>query len=133
MEDLILLDTSVLIDYFRKKQKEKSFFYSLSAFSNQFCISVITHFEITCGINIQQHSFWKSLFDDIIHVPYTVSLNSVAVKVLNDLKRKRKNIEFKDLIICSTALHYNYQLATLNVKHFEHVQGLKLITPESLL
>jgi len=133
MEDLILLDTSVLIDYFRKKRRETSFFYQLASISNNFCISVITHYEISCGINLQQDSFWSSFFTDIINVPYNTSLNLTAVRVTKDLKKNRKSIEFKDLIIGSTALHHNYQLATINVKHFEYIDGLKLITPDSLL
>ncbi len=131
MEDLILLDTSVLIEYFRKKQKTESFFYKLSDVSNNFCISVITHYEISCGINFQQNSFWNSFFSDIINVPYSASLNAVAVKITSDLKRKRQSIEFKDLIIAATAVHFNYRLATINVRHFEHITGLKLVTPDS--
>jgi tRNA(fMet)-specific endonuclease VapC len=131
MESLILLDTSVLIEYFRKKTREESLFVKLAAISNNFCISVITHFEISCGIDLNQEQFWKNIFSDIIHIPYNVSLNNTAVAIYQQSKRKRATVEFRDLIIASTAIQFGYQLATLNKKHFEHIQDLSLITHSS--
>lgn len=131
MEDLILLDSSVLIEYFRKRDRETSFFYKRAGASNNFCISVITHFEITSGINFQQEPFWLNIFSDVINVPYNTSLNFTAVKILQQLKRKGLNIEFKDLIIAST-IKFGYHLATLNKKHFINIPDLLLITPDSI-
>ena len=131
MENLILLDTSVLIEYFRKKTREDSLFVKLASISNNFCISVITHFEISCGIDLYQKQFWSNIFSDIIHIPYNTSLNKSAVAIYHQSKRNRNTVEFKDLIIASTAIQYGYQLATLNKKHFEHIQDLSLITHSS--
>lgn len=131
MEDLILLDTSVLIEYFRKKNRLDTLFVKLSENTNNFCISVVTHFEISCGINFKQEIFWNNIFSDIIQLPYSTSLNYIAVDIYNQLKRKRITVEFKDLIIASTARQYNYKLATINKKHFEDIPELKLITHSS--
>lgn len=131
MEDLILLDTSVLIDFFRKKNSQESFFYHLSGINIGFCISVVTHFEISNGINLRQESFWSNFFSDILIIPYNISLNFIAVGIIQQLKRKRKSIEFKDIIISSTAINFGYQLATLNKKHFRDISELKLLTPDS--
>ena len=130
MEDLILLDTSVLIDFFRKKNRNASFLYKLSADTNSFCISVVTHFEIYCGINLKQESFWSNFFSDIISIPYNISLNQIAVETYQFLKRKGVNIDFKDLIIASTAIQSGYTLATFNKKHFENIPNLKLVVPD---
>ena len=53
--------------------------------------------------------------------------------ILKQLKSKRKTIEYKDLLIAATALHYNYSLATINEKHFKDIKGLDLITPASFI
>lgn len=47
--ETILIDTSILIDFFRKQEKSKS---ALVQLSNQyrFCISAITAFEVKIGI-----------------------------------------------------------------------------------
>lgn len=47
---IICLDTSVLVEYFRKKDKSKSFFIELT-FKYKFAISVITKLEILNGSN----------------------------------------------------------------------------------
>jgi len=46
---LVLLDTSILIDYFRKKDKAKTRLYELSDLYDGFVISAITEFEIYSG------------------------------------------------------------------------------------
>ena len=46
---MILLDSSILVELFRKKNKEKTLFYSLSQSYNNLCISSITHYEIGVG------------------------------------------------------------------------------------
>ncbi len=43
---MILLDSSVLIDLFRKKKKENSYFYKSLLEFEDFAISSITHYEI---------------------------------------------------------------------------------------
>jgi len=51
----ILLDSSVLIELFRKKEKEKTLFYSVSKKYNDLCISSITNYEIGIG-NRKSHT-----------------------------------------------------------------------------
>jgi len=46
---MILLDSSILIELFRKKDKEKTIFYSLSQSYSDLCISSITYYEIGVG------------------------------------------------------------------------------------
>ena len=48
---IILPDTCILIDYFRKTNKQNSIFNKLVAQYSEFRISVITHFEILRGSN----------------------------------------------------------------------------------
>lgn len=56
---IICLDTSVLIDYYRKVHKSKSFFYTLTESYDLFAISAITEYEIYCGSNPEQDLYWN--------------------------------------------------------------------------
>lgn len=132
MENLICLDSSPLIDYYRKKHKEKTFFYQLVKAYDGFVLPVTAHFEILLGSNVHQHSFWQNIFSDLLIIPYQPYINDRAIRVIDQLKSKRKSIDFKDLTIAATALHYGYSLATINEKHFKDIGGLDLITPSSL-
>lgn len=132
MEDLICIDSTVLINHFREKIKTNSFFFNLSRKYSGFVIPLFVHFEIYVGAPESQIFFWDNIFSDFITLPYNISVNEVAIQIHKDLKVKRKTTEFKDLIIAATAIRYKYALATLNKKHFEHIEGLDLITPSNL-
>jgi tRNA(fMet)-specific endonuclease VapC len=43
---MILLDSSILIELFRKKDKVKTFFYSLAKTYKKLCILTITNYEL---------------------------------------------------------------------------------------
>ncbi len=133
MESIICLDASPLIDHYRKTLKAKTFFYKLTNTYAGFVLPVTAHFEILLGSNPQQHLFWKNLFENMLIVPYQAYISLTAINILKQLKLKRKTIEYKDLMIAATALHFNYRLATLNQKHFQDIDGLDLITPSSFI
>jgi tRNA(fMet)-specific endonuclease VapC len=129
---VILLDTGILIDYFRKTNKQNSLFHKLVAQYPEFRISVITHFEILRGSNDRQEAFWRNILKDIEIVSYFPMMNYTALRIRDELKKKRKSISIEDLIIAATAVHLNFSLATLNENHFNLISGLELITPSSL-
>ncbi len=133
MENLICLDSSPLIDYYRKKNKERTFFCRLAKAYHGFVLPVTAHFEILSGSNSNQYTFWENMFADLLIIPYQPHINETAILIVNQLKTKRKTIDFKDLLIGATALHYNYRLATINERHFDNIEGLDLITPSSFL
>lgn len=133
MEDkIILLDTGILIDYFRKTNKQNSLFQKLVTKNSEFRISVITHFEILRGSNFKQEIFWRDLLKDIEIISYFPMMNYTALRIRDELKKKRKSISIEDLIIAATAVHFDFSLATLNENHFNSISKLELITRFSL-
>lgn len=125
-DQIILLDTNILIDYFRKPIKQKTLLHSLVKNDRKLSISVITHFEIIRGINDQQEQFWWELLNDIEVISYFPAMNYTALQIQRQLKAKRKSISIQDLIIAATAVHFQFTLVTLNLKHFEHIEELKI-------
>ena len=133
MEGLICIDSSVLIEYFRKKNKAQTLFPKLSLKYTGFVVPFVVHFEIYSGSTWQQTQYWDNLFSDFLVLPFTDAISYKAILVLNELKAVRISIEFKDLIIVASALNHNFPLATNNEKHFNKIKGLQLITPSSFL
>src|SRR5690349_3510601 len=123
---IILVDTSILIDYYRKTDKEKSVWISLVRQEYSFAISAITKYEIYSGATPSQLTFWDSVLQAITVIPFDEISVDVAVIVNNALKKKRKQIDIADLFIAATAIAHNLQLATLNKKHFERIDTLKI-------
>ena len=124
---MILLDTTVLIELFRKKNKQKTFFYELTKEYSEFSISTITHYQILIGSNKAQDRFWDNFFSSLNVLPFDTACSYEAVKIYKDLKAKNKLIGLSDLTIGATAKAKKLQLATLNVKHFERIEGLEII------
>jgi len=124
-----LLDTNIIINHLRGKKKiDASFFKKGSA------ISIITKAELFYGAykssrpknNLQSI---KNMINDLsIRV---VNLNEEIINIYGKTKAKLEKAGSKldefDLLIASTALGLNLQLATENKKHFKRISGLKLI------
>ena len=132
IQGLICLDTSVLLDHFRKKNKDQTFFFKLSNNYKGFAVSVVVQYEVYSGSASTQIPIWNNLFEDFFIIPYSTSLNAIMITIEEDLKRKRRSIEFKDLIIAASSVLHKITLATINKKHFENIDGLQIITPDSL-
>jgi predicted nucleic acid-binding protein len=66
---IICLDTSVLIDYYRKKDKSKSFFFELTGRYDEFAVSTITEFEVYSGSDEKKDLFWDDFLAKSIHSP----------------------------------------------------------------
>lgn len=126
-DKIILADTSILIDYFRKTDKANSRLIALFDQGYDFNISAITHYEIYSGATSAQLSFWTSLLAKTQVLALDQAIAQAAVDINNMLKRKRKQIGVADLFIAATAISNNFPLATLNIKHFDRIDGLNVI------
>ncbi len=130
-KELICIDTSILIDFFRKKKKEKSIFVKLSR-NFDFAISVITKFEILVGANKDQIDYWESLLSRLLILPLDNNEIKIAADIHKGLVKKNQIIGIKDILIASCAISKNLELVTLNLKDFERVKSLRLLNLEKI-
>jgi tRNA(fMet)-specific endonuclease VapC len=124
---MILLDSSILIELFRKKNKEKTLFYQLSKTEDEFCISSITNYEIGIGNRKAHTGYWENLSNNFRVLSFDKSCSEKAITIYLDLLEENKMIDLADILIGATALTHDIPLATLNMKHFERIKGLELI------
>ncbi|BAU55023.1 type II toxin-antitoxin system VapC family toxin [Mucilaginibacter gotjawali] len=127
-EKLALLDTSILIEFFRKTNKANSRFYQLFDTFDLFSISVITEYEIFIGATSAiQKDYWKDFPERITIISLDSEIVQTAIILSEELKRTRNLIDSADLFIAATAIHHDLPLATLNNKHFDRIGNLKLV------
>lgn len=124
---IILVDTSILIDYYRKTDKANSQWVALVRQGYKFAISVVTKYEIYSGATPDQLTFWDEVLQAVEVTPLDELSVDTAVSINNSLKRQRKQIDIADLFIASTAIAHNLSLATLNKKHFNRIGDLTLV------
>ena len=124
---MILLDSSILIELFRKQKKEKTLFYRLAENETEFSISSITHYEIGVGNQSSEDDYWNNLYNSLIVLPFDESCSQTAVGIYLALKKQNKLIDLADLLIGATAVTHNYKIATLNTKHFKRIPNIQLV------
>ena len=124
---IILVDTSILIDLFRKSDKANSRFVKLALLGYEFKISAITEYEVYSGATTEQVPFWDDLLQKVEVLPFDKSVVNHAVRINKHLKQKRKQIDLADLFIAATANANNLPIATLNRKHFDRIDALDII------
>ena len=127
----LMIDTTLLIDYFRKTDKAKSRLVQLSKEFDKLFISAVTEFEVYSGATDTQLNFWTELLSEIPVLPFDSPAAHIAVEIQRDLKKLRKTIEKADLFIAATAVANKLTLDTLNRKHFDKIKQLTLFKDNS--
>ena len=126
--ELILLDTSILIDYFRKTDKKNAIFYQLSASRRYaFAASVVTEYEVYVGATSDQQKFWDTFFAKLQLLDFDSRCAKKAVEIQKQLKKKNQMIAIPDLLIGATAKTSELKLATTNTSHFKRIANLQII------
>ena len=82
---MILLDSSVIIELFRKKDKKKTMFYDLSQSHPDICISAITFYEIGIGNRNAHVEFWSAFTENLSVLPFDKACSLFAVEIYSDL------------------------------------------------
>jgi tRNA(fMet)-specific endonuclease VapC len=126
-DKIIMVDTSILIDFYRKTNKDNSVWLGLVRQGYEFAISAITKYEIYSGADQTQVEFWDKVLHAITVVPFDEASVDIAVNINSSLKRKRKQIDLADLFIAATAIAHNLPFSTLNRKHFDRIDELTII------
>jgi len=121
----ILIDTSILIDHLRNKQKDKTIFYQLT-FRYDYIISSITEFEFLVGSTPPNREFVEKLLARLPVLPFDSGCVKTATEIYRNLKTHNQLISLPDLFIAATAITHNLPLLTLNRKHFERIQNLNI-------
>ena len=126
-DEKLMIDSSILIDYFRKTDKFKSKLVSHFKLYDQLYISSITEFEVLNGATALQKEFWEGMLARLIVLNFDSIAARKATEIVAQLKTKRRSIDKPDLFIAATAVVHGLTLATLNVKHFNNIDKLVLL------
>lgn len=125
-----MVDSTILIDYFRKTDKRNSKLFSHFKEYNQLYISSVTEFEVVNGATEKHLQFWDGMLSRFIILEFNSNAAREAAKIVAELKIKRKTIDKPDLFIAATAVVHELTLDTINIKHFTHIDRLNLFKEE---
>lgn len=121
----VLIDTSVLIDFLRRKNKETSFLVKILKQNHSPAISIITYAEVFAGKSAWQKKQARKELDELLKGMETFCLNREVAQLAGKLRAKYK-INLLDAFIAAEAIISNLPLATLNIKDFNKIKKIKL-------
>jgi predicted nucleic acid-binding protein len=121
----VLVDTSIFIEYFRKENKRDTKLYRIKEKGYDIVTSSICYFEYMAGSKNKE--FDEVLFKNIDIVDFDRQQAYIASKIFKRLKQKNTLIEFRDILISSSAIALDMPFVTLNKKHFKRIENLMLL------
>ncbi len=123
----ILVDTSIIIDFLRKKNKQNSLLWKIKEKGFNCIISTITVFELYAGAITSKHiTDLKKILKWMDIISFTSDIAEQSGEIYKNLKKKNQLIEFRDIFIGATSIVLNIPLLTLNESHFKKIEGIKI-------
>jgi predicted nucleic acid-binding protein len=133
----VILDSSVLIAAERRGHTVRQILEQVRAAQGEIEIglSVVTIAELIHGAyraktqEQQQRrlEFIERLCSDVPVHPVTLDIARLAGRIRGQQEAEGIHLAFEDLLIGATALHLDYNLATLNLRDFQRVPGLSIV------
>ena len=122
MEGAILLDTDVLVDFFRGHSKAVAF---VNAHSTRIILSSIVVAELYAGVKGDAE---QAALEDFVSLFRVVPVSAEIAKAGGLYKRdygKSHGVGLADAILAATAEAEDAKLKTLNTKHYPMLKGLR--------
>ena len=134
----LILDSSVVIAAERRGHTVRQILEQIKAAHGEIDIglSVVTIAELMHGAyraksesdTRRRLAFIDHLCSDVPVYPVTVEIARRVGRIEGEQATQGIVIAFEDLVIGVTALHLGFDVATLNVRHFQRIPGLNLVT-----
>ena len=129
---MIGIDSSALIDLFRN---DKGIINLLETIEEEIVLNQISYLEIMFGLDFndpkynEEENFYDNLFNYFNNLNLDTKASKKSSIIFFKLKKIGKMIELFDCTIAGIYLSNNVsKIITKNVKHFENIEGLKVIS-----
>ena len=127
----IILDSSILIAYERRRFDLEG----LLAAHPSPALAAISAAELLIGVEradtperrARRMSFVDNIFALVPIIPFDLAQARILAHHFAELAKRGEAIGDRDLQIAVTALSLDYELATLNLREFQRVGGLKIV------
>lgn len=126
---MIICDTDVLIEFYKNNRQIVEELRQIR--QEQLAISVITQAELYFGaLNKAELRQIKRHLASLHRFPIDVAVSRTFLQLMEDYSLSHK-LSIPDALIAATALVYDLELYTLNVKDFQFIPNLRLYQPAS--
>lgn len=120
----LMLDTSVIIDFLRRKDKKESLFYQVS--EEDLYISIISHTEIFAGKSIWENQEARNVLSEVFSGTKIIPLTEAVSEKAGYIRAHNQSNSLIDSIIAATSITSDCKIVTLNKKDFEQIEGIEI-------
>ncbi len=134
----VILDSSILIAGERRRDSVWEILERVETRCGKTtaALSAVTAVELTHGIyrarteadRKHREAFVEELFQAVAVYSLTLEVGRLAGRIHGEQKDQGVSIDFPDLVIGATALHLGFDVVTLNVRHFQMIPGLNVLS-----
>ena len=124
---MILCDTNILIEFLKNNPQVTAELQTIG--QNDLAISVITQAELYFGaFNKAELAKIKRNLSPLEQLPITNAVSDTFIQLMETYSLSHRP-SLPDVMIAATALEYDIELYTFNLKDFRFIPGLKLYQP----
>ena len=127
-----IIDTDILSYYFKGDSKVIERFREYLKEFDQINISIITYYEIEGGLQYKNAERQIRDFEEFINNNNIIHISEESARlsggIYADLRKRGITIGTSDALIAGIAIENGLTLVTNNEKHFESIQGLKIVS-----
>ena len=121
---MTLIDSNIIFDFYNGKSEAKGQLQEIG-FQN-LCISSITYQEAIFGaLNKQDLKKWMNHLDGYSLLKVNEQISDIAIDLMKKFVLSHR-LSLPDSLIAATALHYEIELYTNNLKDFRYIEDLNL-------
>jgi tRNA(fMet)-specific endonuclease VapC len=124
----VLLDTNILSYFLRGQSSVVEKLRQYGTFHDSLTFSLLTYYEIKAGLTYRDSQKLLERFEELANESEVLLLTqqtmNIGSEIYSDLRQRGLLIPPMDLLIAASALEYNYNLITANIRHFENIRGL---------
>ena len=133
MENQIIVDTDIIIDYLRKIEPQAEVFKKLYI-EGRILFTSVSAYELRVGSEqTKRHIKLQTLFQSETTLALDLDSAIHAGKLLTILRAKGQEISPGDILIAGICISNNLPLLTRNAEHFGRIPNLQLFSFEDFL
>ena len=128
----IIFDTSAIIAIERGHESLDALITGRE--EESFGISVVTAAELLHGVEradtedrkLRRQAFVEKVIESFPVFPFDLMVSRIYARIWAAIARKGWTVGSHDLIIAATAISLDYTVATINIRDFEKIPGVKI-------
>lgn len=120
-----LLDTTIVIDHLRGAEPAVMLMRRLVEDGEPLLASEVVRFELLAGARDEELEALEHLFTALSFLPIDEGVSRAAGALARKHRATHSGIDDVDYLIAATALLFDAELLTTNVRHFPMLDGLR--------